>query len=409
MQADAVIFIPGIKGTKLSDTNLPSWETVWSFTQFNFRDIGKLELTHSSAGRYYDEAESSIIKPTEIETLAYGEFLRDLDTKLPVYIFNYDWRMSAAQSGAELEDFVSYLIEKSAAMSGGRSRGRRFRRFHFVTHSLGNFVLRNYMLRAGFTHIGKVVFTVPPFLGSLDIVDAALVGEGFLPGVKANVRKILRTMPGALELLPSYPGASRFDSGRRVHSFFRFQHWQENITASDSRTALKMRKVLPVARRTVHSQLCDLQSLSAEEKARILVIARHGFRTLQSVNVQRSGNSGVGNFVDLEHGRRTKDGDGRVAHVSSCCYWQEVPTFLLTDTIWYRDYNHGLVLKDERLQRLVNRFLFGEESFCPGIPGGSIKRVVGLQPEYDEETGLSSWRADTEECLPRRRSSLSKK
>ena len=80
----------------------------------------------------------------------------------------------------------------------------------------------------------KIVFTVPPFRGSLDIVSAVLIGEGVFPNVKAKIRKLIRTFPGALELLASYTGASRFSTNPRSHNLFELDHWQENIRKRDT-------------------------------------------------------------------------------------------------------------------------------------------------------------------------------
>ena len=66
-------------------------------------------------GRYYEEHIPTVIQPGEIETLAYGEFLSDLKTHKPIYIFNYDWRQSAVTNGERLGQFLDYLQGKSAA------------------------------------------------------------------------------------------------------------------------------------------------------------------------------------------------------------------------------------------------------------------------------------------------------
>ncbi len=100
MTADAIIFIPSIKGTKLTETNRPNWDTIWSGVQSNFETIEDLELTAPYRKKRFEENPHSIIQQTEIETLAYGEFLNDLKTDAPIYIFNYDWRQSAAQNGS---------------------------------------------------------------------------------------------------------------------------------------------------------------------------------------------------------------------------------------------------------------------------------------------------------------------
>lgn len=399
MAGEATIFIPGIKGTKLVETNLPTWDTIWSGIQSNFETIEDLELTAEYRGRHFEENPRSIIRPMEIETLAYGEFLNDLETEAPIYIFNYDWRLSASQNGARLSNFMDYLIDKSEARSDESKKNDRkakvpIQSFDFITHSLGNFILRNYLSHNGFVKVNKVVFTVPPFHGSIDIVAAALIGEGFFQGVQAKIRKIIRTMPGALELLPDYPEASRFDPNRS-HSFLNFNHWQGNVVDADGPIPVKMKKALNLAKKVVRNELCDLASLSEAERKRILIIVREGYETWQSVRVKKSGPDNCRNFVDFENGLRTKDGDGRVPHISSCCYWDSIQTLMLEDAFWYREYSHSFVLKDERVQKLVNRFLFSRRRFDPSIPGGSIKRVKGLKRETDQATGLPRWRAQT--------------
>lgn len=172
MPSDAVVFIPGIKGTKLVETNRANWDTIWSGAQSNFESIGDLELVRSQGGTYFDERIDTIIQSGQIEELAYAEFLHDLDTKKPIYIFNYDWRLSAEINGARLHEFLEALVTKSEASSGVET----FQSFDLITHSLGNFIFRNYVHHHGFDRIHKAVLTVPPFLGSLDIVSAALIG-----------------------------------------------------------------------------------------------------------------------------------------------------------------------------------------------------------------------------------------
>ena len=156
MKSDAVIFIPGIKGTKLVETNRTPFDTIWSGIQSNFESIQDLELSASQDGVYFDEKITSIIGAGEIEELAYAEFLRDLTTEKPRFIFNYDWRLSAGENGERLGEFVDYLIAKSVASKDTP----KFKRFDFITHSLGNFILRNYLHRNGFDRVNKIVFTV---------------------------------------------------------------------------------------------------------------------------------------------------------------------------------------------------------------------------------------------------------
>ncbi|MBT5708400.1 MAG: hypothetical protein HOI66_18960 [Verrucomicrobia bacterium] len=376
MSADALIFIPGIKGTKLAQTNRPDWDVIWSGFQSNFESINDLELSRAHNGKFYDESIDTIILPHEIEKLAYGEFLRDLKTDKPVYIFNYDWRLPASENGKRLAEYIDYLTEKSQAAN------QPIASFDFVTHSLGNFVLRNYLKTCGFARVHKIVFTVPPFRGSLDIVSAVLIGEGVFPNVKAKIRKLIRTFPGALELLASYTGASRFSTNPRSHNLFELDHWQENIRKGDTPAkraiAKKFEQALAFAKATVDDGLLQLDRLSKDQRDRILVIVRGGFETYQSMRVIRQISNEPRNFFGLEKAVRTTDGDGRVPHVSSCCFHDSVKTLLLEDGWFYKEYSHGFILKDERVQKLVNRFLYSPK-FSSSIPGGSIKRVTGLR------------------------------
>lgn len=400
MSADAVIFIPGIKGTKLVNTNRASFDTIWSGLQSNFETIEDLEFTHALDARYYDEPANTIIRPGEIESLAYGEFLSDLQTDKPIYIYNYDWRFSAVDSGARLARFVEYLVEKSRASRALKSAP--FKKFAFITHSLGNFVLRNYVKREGFGRVDRIVFTVPPFRGSLDIAQAAIIGEGWFPNVKAKVRKLLRTFPGAVELLPTYDLAGRFASGGGTPDFFNPDNWQANIIHPTKPAARELAKkfaeVLAASRNTVDHELQDLATLTEAQRKKILIITRTGYDTWQSMRIFRHKPGEPDNFFDFGDACKTGNGDARVPDVSSCCYHDQVLTLTVQDheNIFYPDYSHGFVLKDERVQKIVNRFLNSTPAkFDWRIPGGTVRQVKGLQQKVDKDKDLPYWQTIT--------------
>lgn len=398
MASDAIIFVPGIKGTKLVDTNRVSHDTIWSGLQSNFETIEDLELSHTVNQQHYDEKIDTIVHPGEIEELAYAEFLRDLDTDKPIYIYNYDWRFSAAENGTFLEDFITYLMDKSKASP--QHKNKPFKKFDLITHSLGNFVVRNYLKYNGFQHVNKIIFTVPPFGGALDIAQVALIGEGWFPNVKAKIRKLIRTFPGALELLPSYADASRFNTGSTKHDFFTFDHWQENVTNPTSKRgkdiARKLKAALNVASATVQTELQDLSQLSPAQRERILIITRTGYDTWQSIKVYKTKAGEPKNFFDFAHACKTKNGDGRVPDVSSCCYHKDVLTLTIEDAIFYKDYSHGFVLKDERVQKITNRFLKSSfAKFDYNIPGRTVKKVKGLTEKEHKDTKLPYWEVST--------------
>jgi len=398
MPGDAVILIPGIKGTKLVDTNRADHDVIWSGIQakLEFESIEDLTLTDPINDVYFDENRLVIIKPGEVEALAYGEFVRELDTDKPIYIFHYDWRFSAVYNGHKLGAFLDYLKNKSQA-----SRGPKFTSFDFVTHSLGNFILRGLLKtrKDALELVNKVVFTVPPFRGSLDIVSAALVGQGRFGHTKDKTRKIIRTMPGALELLPDYEGAGHFTTGRGPRAevdFFRAGHWQSNLTqtagaGAAKRAAIqKFKRVLRAADEAVHTDLMDLSKLPAAVRKRMVVIVRHGSDTMQSVDVVRrpSDTGDPNNLVLLDDARLSEHGDGTVPHASSCHYWDVIDTYALTDG-WFQDLGrrlnplgdrHAFVLNDERVRRLISRFFNARgTNWNPRSPGGQVKKVTRLR------------------------------
>lgn len=395
MAGDAIIFIPGIRGTKLVNTNRVNFDTIWSGIQSNFETIEDLELTHRLENNYYDENINTIIQAGEIEELAYAEFIHDLNPKKPVYIFNYDWRFSAVENAEKLADFINYLISKSEASRETKT----YQSFDFITHSLGNYILLAYMNLYEFTNINKIVFAVPPFKGSINIASVVVMGEGLFRNVKSRIRKLIRTMPGALELLPNYEYASEYADSNIKHNFFNFDHWQSNITNPKDKdklqqknkkmTAEKFKDALKVAKDTAFKGILDLNDLEIKDRRKCIVIARTGYKTWQSVKIYKEAHApNPKNYIDFDNGLQNDCGDGRVADSSSCYYHDAIKTLLIKDAFKYRDYKHAFFLKDERVQRIVNRFLGGEKGKYWEIPGDSVKRVRNLETKKDRDTQL---------------------
>jgi len=381
----ATIFIPGIQGTKLVETNRVNFDTVWSGIQKNFETIEDLELTLELNGQRFDHGIDNIIQPGSVEELAYREFLGDLNTTEPIYIFNYDWRFTNKRSGEKLHDFVHYLTEKSKAI------GQPIDSFNFVTHSMGNVCLRYYIKKYGFSAINKIVFCVPPFKGSIDIINATLIGEGLFSQVKTKIRKITRTFPGALELLPTYDKSVTFYNNTEPFDIFNYKHWQTNITKSTNNTSVKFIKTLEEAKETIEEDcLADLSQLTSGQRDRILIIMRTGYKTIQSLGVYKQKEKQPDNYFDLENACVTGNGDSRVADISSCYFHDSIKTICIKDALFYRDYSHGFFLKDERVQRLTNRFLY-KDNFDILSPGNCIYYVKGIKEETSKN-GLPYWK-----------------
>ncbi|HOV88290.1 MAG TPA: alpha/beta hydrolase, partial [Syntrophobacteraceae bacterium] len=146
------IFIPGIKGTTLVNTNTLDFDTIWSGIQCKFETILDLELCENTR---FEISPKVIIERGDIEDLAYREAVVILERKIktPVFIFGYDWRKSCAENGRRLKAFVDYLQEKLSISC-----------FNFLTHSMGGMVFSCYLkeLRGNYETVDHAVMTVCP-------------------------------------------------------------------------------------------------------------------------------------------------------------------------------------------------------------------------------------------------------
>lgn len=378
--AKAVILIPGIKGTKLLEINKTPHDTLWSEMQYRFESIEDLELTTPDAnGIYYDKKLESIIGAGEIEELGYSEFIHDVDAGGPIYIFGYDWRLPAEQCAMRLHAFLEYLKGKSKVL------GNNISQFDFVTHSMGSHVLSAYLQEKGMNDVGRIVFVAPPFLGSLDIASGVVLGEGWFEKVKAKFRKLIRTFPGSLQLLPRYENAGLHRANNEDCDFFDTEQWQSNILKSSL-----FKETLATANNTVSAKLFDLASLSPEERKKVLVIARTQFETSQSMYINATGPDDCKNYFDFKNMCKTTNGDGRVPDKSSCHYHNVVDTLMIDDANFYREHSHATLMKDERVQGLCSNFLKNGKVYYNKL-NDSVQKVTGLKKKLKK--GLPYWEA----------------
>lgn len=385
MSADAIILIPGIKGNHLVDVNTHDFQPVWRDVRYNFQRVEDLILTGNNNGTYYDEQLNVIINPGQVESLAYKEFMDDLDTDLPKYYFTYDWRLSNRDNAKRLKEFIELLKKKSKAIKAEFPKKKEIKKVNIVTHSMGNHICRFYVNDFGFKSIHKLVFITPPFLGSLAMVDAFITGQGWF-NMKKRTRQVVKTFPGAIELLPRYKHAAVFEDGEVV-DFFNIKHWQTNVTSSSNKEIGRLNKRFKENLLLTKSKLEDLdkwqEKLTSTEKNRILVIVRDEFKTLQAVKVKRK-DGGVGNVVDFRYGLKNDEGDKVVAHASSCCYCKDFETLAVEDAFRYDDDSHAFFLTEERVQLLVSWFFDDSRNLDHHIPGNSVKKVVDIVTEEED-------------------------
>ncbi len=185
-----IILIPGIQGTKLFNVNEKDFTTVWSGVKKFFSNIHVLKLQKNGIS---DIGAETIVERADVENLAYSEIINYLKSKgYRVFIFGYDWRKSNIESAKDLNLYIDKLRDKLNISS-----------FNFLTHSMGALVLSSYFKMLSESDRDKVVnhaiFTVPPFLGSIEASFNLVVGKSRLFNSSDDFRKIARTFPAVYE------------------------------------------------------------------------------------------------------------------------------------------------------------------------------------------------------------------
>lgn len=360
MEKSPIILIPGIQGTKLSNTNELDFKVIWSGVRKFFSNIHLLTLAEDGLS---DLRDNVIIERSDVENLAYSEmvnYLKELGHK--VYIFGYDWRKSNAVSAGKLEVFVQRLQRKLNA-----------KRVSFITHSMGGLVLSAYLKKLGTSEsinerVNKIIFTVPPFLGSIEATFNLSIGKSKLFNSSDDFRKVGRTFPGLYELLPVYKGAYVFEDGSDPGSIDHYDfdtYWQQHLTKADKHNIIKSRISELREVRSQNDLVFDLSGLDEETRRRIIVLVGGGEDTKTRVEIQKNVD-GLKYYFNFEKYDETQDGgDGTVPLESSAVFKKSIDTFQI-DTTWYdrridskfiqSDW-HSFFLNNGKIQTIVKRFL----------------------------------------------------
>ncbi|MEQ3655620.1 MAG: alpha/beta hydrolase [Dokdonia sp.] len=359
-----IILVPGIQGTKLFNTNEKDFQVIWSGVKKNFSNITKLALQRDGSS---DAEIEMIVERADVENLAYSEivnYLRSLGYR--VFIFGYDWRKSNMETAHKLELYVNKLKDKLNVNS-----------FNFLTHSMGCLVVSSYFKLLGNEDninavVNKVIFSVPPFLGSIESTFNLVAGKSRLFNSSDDFRKIARTFPSIYELLPVYQGAYTFENTARQAQFdyANFDsYWQHvpNATRKDTiakQSLISMRLKDMGEVRSENDFIFDFHQIKNEQlKDKLLVIVGTGEKTRVNIVIKDKVDHVV-NFFDFDHPHAEGDGDGTVPHASGIAFKDSILTlkvksrkletwadgrFVMTD--W-----HAFFLNNGRVQNVITRF-----------------------------------------------------
>ena len=362
MKKKPSILIPGIQGTKLFNTNEKDFNVVWSGLKKNFSNIQKLALKKDGTS---DKEIEIVIERADVENLAYSEiinYLRGLGYR--VYIFGYDWRKSNLQSAQRLHTFIEKLKDKLGNVDS----------FNFVTHSMGALVLSSYFKSLTEEKIKKVVdkviFTVPPFLGSAEATFNLVIGKSRLFNSSDDFRKIARTFPSIYELLPVYHGAYTFNDTTRQSSlnYYDFSSYWQQITNPDRKDTIEKQDLISHrlqflgAVRNQSDFIFNFNNLKDKDLiSRFLVLAGIGEDTQTTIGIKNKWKH-YNNLFDFN--TQKKDGDGTVPHESAIAFKDTILTLSVKSKkieTWANSFFilkdwHAFFLNNGRVQNVITRF-----------------------------------------------------
>lgn len=356
MQKTPIILIPGIQGTKLANINKKNFDLAWSGLNKFFDNLYDLLLKLDGQT---DESSEVVIERQDVEDLAYSEIINYLKSKgYPVYIFGYDWRKSNIENGGKLADFVDMVMRKHNPAGG----------LNFLTHSMGCLVFSGFLKAidqdARKNLVNKAIFTVPPFLGSIEAMFNLIIGKSRLFNSSDDFRKIARTFPAIFELCPVYDGAVSFKQSSAKFNIFDQSNWQQprrNDIKRQFQTRLAHLGQVRDQEYNGSKLLFDFSQLDTDLLGRMLVVAGVGDKTQHQMTVEDSTPENVFVFSQDEDDR----GDGTV-HLDSARVFENIITTLTVESRWLEkrfdgrgimsDW-HSFFLNNGRVQNIISRFL----------------------------------------------------
>jgi hypothetical protein len=224
---DAVVIVPGIMGSALRDEAglvwglSPSWYVAaWSGPS----RLGRLRLTDDELqGRYGRvRAAGLVVSPAYAPGLGGIEpYTRLIDQLKPIVAdeaailqFAYDWRLPVAHNASVLaESAYGHLMRWRSHPKHAKEvliqPDQREAMLVFISHSMGGLLVRALALVPGGSEVRELTrlsITIgTPFEGAADA--AVLLGRGSgapVPLPRRRVRRLVASMPGLHDLLPSY-------------------------------------------------------------------------------------------------------------------------------------------------------------------------------------------------------------
>ncbi len=423
-----VIVVPGITASNLQDEYPINPETVWSVLK---KDYERISL-HPDDLRY-EAIEPARVRSGNLFEIAYSELINELrfnlkdkeDEPIPVYPFNYDWRLPLETAQEQLDDFVTEVIERTKLLKHYYNQGyENDAKVNLVGHSMGGLVITSYLASKGTASpVNKVVTLATPFQGSFEAVIKIITGTANLgtSAPSSRERETARMTPGLYHLLPSFANGITTSEPDLPNSFFEPDIWQDSVFQSLKEfIRLKGRKqdnidkqaedLLKVLLNTAQANRDKTDGFTLNnaglDNSRWLAVAGIGTDTRVKINVTKIGDSP---HFDLRSDDRRNDWDNdktsRMTGDGTVPFEGAIPKFLKVENLvcvtpddfgyWEVEDRmvtkvagfHGILPNMDMLHRLIVRFLKDKDDPkgntwgrpAPGIVEGSWAPPLSLK------------------------------
>lgn len=196
-----LIFIPGILGSVLENTDGVVWGDAYSLNR-----LDQLTIIDGPRDPNDDLKATGVIKTIQIlgpiKIKQYDELFNILNeigfvTGQNLFVFAYDWRQSNFTSAKQLADFIA----NTPILANGE--------FDILAHSMGGLVSLIYIHEHNPNQkVRRLITMGTPFLGAAQIIGSLEKGWGFLSnrltGGITTIRRTILSFPSIYELLPDY-------------------------------------------------------------------------------------------------------------------------------------------------------------------------------------------------------------
>lgn len=200
---DAVIFIPGIMGTRLNLDDEEIWPPTLLETQLGYGRKAKLLDPRVASGDIIRDVACFKVYGPLIDSIAACGFKETNRGSKILRVFGYDWRLDLEQLAGRLSEAVNELHSAGA------------RTITIVAHSMGGLIARlllesgTYETKPWFAKIQSLITLATPHLGA-PLAMARILGKDTTLGISLADMKQLAgdaRYPSAYQLLPA-PGES---------------------------------------------------------------------------------------------------------------------------------------------------------------------------------------------------------